>query len=66
MYNNLVKGASDGAIIDIHDLSPTSVEGSLRAIDTLQQQGYEFVTVSDLMIPGGTIDKAGVMHAPAE
>lgn len=49
VYNKIVNGATDGAIVLAHDLYLTSVQGALRAIDTLKQRGYEFVTVSELM-----------------
>lgn len=46
--NNIVKNTYDGAIILVHDIYSSSVEGALMAIDDLQDQGYEFVTVSEL------------------
>lgn len=48
VYNNIMKAAGDGSIILLHDIYQTSVQGGLRAIDTLKSQGYEFVTVSEL------------------
>lgn len=48
VHQNIVNKAYDGAIILVHDLYATSVDGALRAIDTLREQGYEFVTVSEL------------------
>ncbi len=46
--NHIVRNAFDGAIILVHDIHGTSVEGALMAVDELQSQGYEFVTVSEL------------------
>lgn len=40
--------AEDGAIVLLHDIHRTSVEGALMAIDILLEEGYEFVTVSEL------------------
>ena len=48
VYSKIMSSARDGSIILAHDLYPTSVEGTLRAISALQAQGYEFVTVSEL------------------
>ncbi|MBQ9608083.1 MAG: polysaccharide deacetylase family protein [Lachnospiraceae bacterium] len=48
VYSRIVSGASDGAIVLCHDLYPTTINGALRAISTLQSQGYEFVTVAEL------------------
>jgi len=44
----IVDNAYDGAIILLHDLHATSVDGAIAAIKTLKKQGYEFVTVSEL------------------
>lgn len=37
-----------GDIVLVHDTVPGTVEGTLGAIDKLQAQGYEFVTVGEL------------------
>ena len=46
--------AKDGDIILMHDLKSSSVEAALEAIDILQAEGYEFVTVSELAQITGT------------
>ena len=46
--NRIVGSAFDGAIILCHDIHATTIPGALRAIDILQDQGYEFVTVNEL------------------
>ena len=46
--NHIVDDAFDGAIILVHDIHSTSVDGALAAIDILQNRGYEFVTVREL------------------
>ncbi|MBQ7595151.1 MAG: polysaccharide deacetylase family protein, partial [Clostridia bacterium] len=46
--NNIVNKAFDGAIVLLHDLYPTSVEGALKAMKILQEKGYAFVTVDEL------------------
>lgn len=38
----------DGDIILLHDMSDSSVEAALAIIDTLREEGYRFVTVSEL------------------
>ena len=38
----------DGDVILLHDMSDSSVEASLAIIDELQEQGYRFVTASEL------------------
>ena len=46
--NRVVSQAHDGAIILCHDIYSTSVNGILMAVDTLLEEGYEFVTVNEL------------------
>lgn len=50
----------DGAIILMHDIYPTSVDAVPTLIDTMRQNGYEFVTIPELaklrnisLVPGG-------------
>lgn len=38
-------------IILLHDASRSSVDAALRLIDVMQEDGYEFVTVEDLLFP---------------
>ena len=47
---HIVDGAHDGAIVLVHDIHSTSVEGSLAAIDILLEEGYQFVTVEELFL----------------
>ncbi len=65
VYRRIVNGAFDGAIILCHDLYPSTVRGALDAISTLQQQGYEFVTVAELMRRRGIEPVNGVVYFDA-
>ena len=49
VYNNIMSSVSDGSIVLLHDLYATSVQAALEAISTLQSQGYECVTVAELL-----------------
>ena len=49
----------DGAIVLLHDIHSTSVDGVLMAIDTLKARGFEFVTVSELFRRRGVEMKDG-------
>ena len=40
----------NGSIILLHDASESSVSAAFTIVDTLQKQGYEFVTVEELML----------------
>ena len=44
------KDVKGGDIILMHDIFQTSVEAALRIVDDLQKQGYEFVTVDELLV----------------
>ena len=57
VYNAIVNNAKDGAIILLHDLHGTTVDGAIRAIDKLLEQGYELVTVTELLSRDGTPPK---------
>ena len=63
--NAVLKNVKDGDIILLHDMSSSSVQAALDIVDVLQKQGYQFVTVTELMPEGGILDDKGVMRAPA-
>ncbi len=42
--------AEDGSIILLHDVYESSVEAALEIIDTLTAEGYNFVTVDEMLI----------------
>ena len=44
----VLKKIQDGDIILLHDMTVSSVQAALDIVDVLQEQGYEFVTVSEL------------------
>lgn len=46
--SNIVNSAKDGDIVLCHDIHETTIPGALAAIDKLQAQGYEFVTINEL------------------
>ena len=49
VYKEIIKHAEDGNIILLHDIFKTSVNGVLKAIDELKKQGYEFVTIDEMV-----------------
>ncbi len=54
---NIVAHAHDGAIILLHDIYTTSVEGALLAMEELQDE-YAFVTIDEMIeLKGITLDK---------
>ena len=57
----IIDNAGDGVIVLEHDLYEATVDGVLAAIDELQQQGYAFVTVSELaQLKGVTLEPGKV------
>ena len=50
IVNKVVTRAEENDIILLHDCYESSVQAALRIIDLLQGQGFEFVTVEELII----------------
>jgi peptidoglycan/xylan/chitin deacetylase (PgdA/CDA1 family) len=49
----------DGDVILLHDMSDSSVDAALGIIDSLQRQGFCFVTVSELACLRGITPQPG-------
>ena len=47
--SDLVKYAHDGAIVLLHDLYDTSIEGALLAMEQLIKEDYAFVTIEEMI-----------------
>lgn len=50
------------SIILLHDIYSTSVDAALRVVDRLQEEGYWFVTVEELLWLNGITPEAGRMY----
>ena len=50
IVNKVVTQAKENDIILLHDCYESSVNAALRIIDILQKEGFEFVTVDELII----------------
>lgn len=66
VWKMMTKNSEPGAIILMHIYGKHTISVLEEYIPMMQADGYEFVTMTDLMLPGGVIDADGVMHAPAE
>lgn len=60
----VISHVRDGDVILLHDMSDSSVEAAFVIIDVLQEQGFRFVTVSELaqarnitLVPGRTYSR---------
>lgn len=62
VMQRILAEARPNSIILLHDIYPTSVEAALRVVDLLQEQGYWFVTVEELLQINGAQPQAGVMY----
>ncbi|MDO4459252.1 MAG: polysaccharide deacetylase family protein [Clostridia bacterium] len=65
VYNHIMTHAYDGAVILMHDIYGTSCDGAIWAIDELLENGYSFVTVSELFEKKGITLQDGVMYYDA-
>ena len=50
IVSHVLQHAKNGGIILLHDHYPASVEAALEIVDTLQAEGYTFVTAEELLI----------------
>lgn len=50
IVKKVVENVEDNDIILLHDYYESSVEAALRIVDILQEKGYVFVTVEELML----------------
>ena len=58
----VLKEVKPNSIILLHDIYPTSVEAALKIVDTLQAEGYWFVTVQELLALNGIQLQPGVLY----
>ncbi len=59
VVSRVLSCVKDGSVILMHDPYNTSVDAAFEIIDTLQAEGYQFVTVSDLAFVKGYEPTAG-------
>lgn len=58
----VLRDARPNAVILLHDIYPSSVEAALRIVDALEEEGYWFVTVEELLRLNGITPAPGVMY----
>ena len=60
---SVTEHVQDGDIILLHDLYPSSASAALRIVDRLQERGFSFVTVEQLMeLRGRPAEKGKVVR----
>lgn len=62
----VLEAVEPNSIILFHDIYPTSVEAALQLVDLLGQQGYQFVTVRELLELNGVTPEAGVLYCTGD
>ena len=62
MVSDGYSGCQPNSIILLHDIYPTSVDAALLVVDRLQEEGYWFVTVEELLWLNGVKPEAGKMY----
>ena len=62
ILNTTLSQVHDGAIILMHDIYDTSVDAVPVIIDTLRENGYEFVTVAELVKFRGATLSNGIAY----
>lgn len=62
IVRRVVNAVSPGDIILMHDASSSSVNATAQIIDSLQQQGFTFITVSSLAAAYGVSLDAGCIY----
>lgn len=67
IYKTVMKNVSDGDIILMHDLYPTTAKAVKKMIPALIKKGYQFVTCQELvLIRTGEKPKAGQQYIDAD
>ncbi len=65
IVNHIVKNATPGSVVLLHDFYKSTVTAALQAIDILQQDGYRFVTVTELFAAEGIHLQDGTVYRRA-
>ena len=58
----MLKDTKPNSIVLLHDIYDTSVDAALRVIDALKKEGYQFVTVEELLWLNGVEPRPGTMY----
>ena len=58
----ILENVQPNSIILLHDIYPSSVEAALRVVDVLQEKGYWFVTVEELLRINGIVARSGEVY----
>ena len=62
----VLEAAKPNQIILLHDIYETSVDAALSIVDALQKEGYQFVTVAELLEINDIRAEAGVLYCSGD
>lgn len=65
VVKSVLSSVEDGDIILMHDIFSSSVTAALECVDQLQAQGFELVTVEELLALRGVTPEAGQVYRKA-
>lgn len=60
--DHIVEHVRSGDIVLLHDIYPSSVEAALETVDRLQKEGWQFLTVEQLIGRSGKQEEAGRVY----
>ena len=58
----VLEKAKPNSIVLLHDIYDSSVDAALEIVDRLQEQGYWFVTVEELLRLNGIVPQSGMLY----
>ena len=64
-YRQFISAAKNGSIVLMHDLYSTTITAAFNAVDKLLKDGYEFVTLNELMVRRGNPPANGKIYFSA-
>ena len=62
----VLEAAKPNQIILLHDIYETSVQAALEIVDSLQEEGYRFLTVEELLEVNGIEPEAGILYCSGD
>lgn len=62
----VMEAVRPNSIILLHDIYPSSVEAAVRLVDLLREEGYQLVTVRELLALNGVAPQAGVLYCSGD
>lgn len=62
IVKTVLQEVKPNSIILLHDIYPDSVDAALELVDLLQQEGYWFVTVEELLQLNGIMPQKGILY----